>query len=152
METKSGIPVSSGVAIGPVMVLDTQGFRIPSRHVRPDDVEGEVARLRTALAAAAHETRDNQRTVDAQLGKHYGAIFEAHALLFEDPVLVEEIESLIRGQGFAAEYAASKVPRRFAAAFQNLQGSLGVSSRSSDVNDIERRLLSHLLGQRREDL
>lgn len=152
MQTNRGIPVSAGVAIGPVLVLDTEGYRIPSRLVRPTEVESEVARLHCALAASARETRDNQQAVDAQLGKRYGAIFAAHALFFEDPALVEEIEHLIREQQYAAEYAVSKVTRRYATAFQNLKGNLGLSSRSADVYDIERKLLSHLLGKRREDL
>jgi len=36
METKQGIPVSPGVAIGPALVLDTEWFRIPQRLVAPE--------------------------------------------------------------------------------------------------------------------
>ena len=54
MEIRRGIAVSPGVAIGPALVLDTEGILIPIRTVSPAEVEGEVRRLRTALAAASH--------------------------------------------------------------------------------------------------
>ena len=49
MEIRRGIPVSPGVAIGPVLVLDTEGVRIPHRTVPPDQVPAEIARLRAKL-------------------------------------------------------------------------------------------------------
>ena len=48
MEIKRGIPVSPGVAIGPALVLDTEGFRISRRSVRRDQVKDELQRLRQA--------------------------------------------------------------------------------------------------------
>ena len=57
MEIKRGTAVSPGVAIGPALVLDSEGFRIPQRFVPANQVEAEVERLRVALAAAAGEAR-----------------------------------------------------------------------------------------------
>src|SRR5437016_11326088 len=96
MEIKRGIPVSPGVVIGPALVLDTEGFRIPQRFIDKKDRDGEMARLQQALAAAAGEARAKNDAVSAKLGKKYGAIFSAHALLIEDPELVREIDCLIR--------------------------------------------------------
>src|SRR5258708_3679449 len=103
MEIKRGIPVSPGVAIGPALVLDTEGFRIPQRFIERKQRRDEVARLREALKAAAQEAKESQDAVNAKLGKQYGAIFAAHALLMQDPTLVQEIENLIREHDHAAE-------------------------------------------------
>src|SRR5260370_11870271 len=81
MEIKRGIAVSPGVAIGPALVLDTEGFRIPQRFVHPEEVAEEIARLKRALAAAATQTRETQQAVAAKLGEQYGAIFGSHALM-----------------------------------------------------------------------
>jgi phosphotransferase system enzyme I (PtsI) len=151
MEIKRGIPVSPGVAIGPALVLDTEGFRIPQRFLESTTPEEEVGRLRQALAAAADEAREQQRTVSDKVGRQYGAIFGAHALLLEDPTLVREVEALIREQGHAAEYAVSRVIRRYAKALENLDRG-HFSARSADLFDIEKSLLRNLLGQRREQL
>jgi phosphotransferase system enzyme I (PtsI) len=151
MEIKRGIAVSPGVAIGPALVLDTEWFRIPQRFVGGDRLQEELHRLRQALAAAAAEAREHQHAVNAKLGDHYGAIFGAHVALIEDPTLSREIEGLIRDQGHAAEYAVSRVMRRHIKAFESIdRGHL--ATRAADLFDIEKRILRHLLGQRREQL
>jgi phosphotransferase system enzyme I (PtsI) len=152
MEIKRGIPVSPGVAIGPALVLDTEWFRIPQRFIEGDDrVVDEIQRLRQALAGAAQEARDNQRAISEKLGRQYGAIFGAHALMIEDPSLGNEIESLIRDDGHAAEYAVSRVMRRYAKALESIDRG-NFATRAADLFDIEKRILHSLLGNRREQL
>jgi phosphotransferase system enzyme I (PtsI) len=151
MEIKRGIAVSPGVAIGPALVLDAEWFRIPQRYVDPQKVDAEVARLRAALAAAAAEARDRQEAVSRQLGPQYGAIFGAHVLMLTDPSLETEVEALIRGEHFAAEYAVSRVTRRYAKALESIEGG-HLAARTADLYDVERRVLHGLLGQRREEL
>ena len=46
MDIKRGIAVSTGVAIGPALVLDTEWFRIPQRFIPPEESDAEVDRLR----------------------------------------------------------------------------------------------------------
>jgi phosphotransferase system enzyme I (PtsI) len=152
MEIRHGIAVSAGVAIGQILVLDTEWFRIPSRSIDPDQVENEIDRLRKALVVAANESREYQHAVSEQMGQTYGAIFEAHALLLEDPALINEATEQIRSQYYSAEFAFSRVTRRYADAFRKLQGSLSLASRSADLQDIERRVLANLLGERRDDV
>jgi phosphotransferase system enzyme I (PtsI) len=151
MEIKRGIPVSAGVAIGPALVLDTEGFRIPRRCVRRQEVGGELERLRKALHGSAEDARANQQAVSAKLGQQYGAIFGAHALLIEDSSLLREVETLIREQCFSAEYAVSQVMRRHAKALESIDSG-GLATRAADLFDIEKSILGHLLGQRREQI
>ncbi|HEX4589130.1 MAG TPA: phosphoenolpyruvate--protein phosphotransferase, partial [Gemmataceae bacterium] len=152
MELKRGIPVSAGVAIGPALALDTEWYRIPQRRIDPAAVDQEFARLQVGLHAAADVSRGHQKTVHDRLGKQYAAIFEAHALLLEDPTLVGQVESLIREQHFAAEYALSRVIRQYVKALESLGPDSNMRSRVSDLYDLERSVLGHLLGQRREQL
>src|SRR5204863_459041 len=85
-------------------------------------------------------TRAQQETVNAKLGAQYGAIFGAHALMLTDPTLTREVEALIREQRFAAEYAVSRVIRRYAKTLESIQGGY-VASRVADLFDIELREL-----------
>ena len=149
MEIKRGIAVSPGVAIGPALVLDTEGFRIPQRFIDKRERKEEMARLRQALASAAVEARKKQDAVTAKLGKQYGAIFAAHAMLIADPELVREIEKLILEKDHAAEYAVSKVMRRHAKMLESLN-SAQFSTRAADLFDIEKTILGNLLGGRAE--
>ncbi|MCI0685273.1 MAG: phosphoenolpyruvate--protein phosphotransferase [Gemmataceae bacterium] len=151
MEIKRGIAVSPGVAIGPALVVDTEGYRIPERFIQPRQRTAEVKRLRAALAAAAKEALEKQEAINQKLGKKYGAIFAAHAMLIEDPELIREVEALIQDQRHTAEYAISRVIRRHAKALESLM-SAQFSTRSSDLFDIEKAILRQLLGSQGEEL
>src|SRR4051812_937204 len=108
MNTWRGIPVSPGVAIGPALVLDTEGVRIPRRRVSDELVPQEIARLQEALITAAQDARRQQSEVAAKHGKNLGNIFNAHAVLLADPVLKYDIETLIRSESYSAEYAVAR--------------------------------------------
>jgi phosphotransferase system enzyme I (PtsI) len=151
MEIKRGIAVSPGVAIGPALLLDTEWFRLPQRYIDPQHAGAEIQRLKVALEAAGKEARERQETVSHELGPQYGAIFGAQFLMLTDPSLVREVELLVRQDHFAVEYAVSRVIRRYAKALESLEGG-HLATRTSDLFDVEKLILRHLLGQQREGL
>jgi phosphoenolpyruvate-protein phosphotransferase (PTS system enzyme I) len=151
MLIKRGIPVSPGVVSGPALVLGAEDFRIPQRYVGVDAVEVEIARFQSALKAVCDEISENEQLATSHLGKQYGAIFAAHLQLVQDPKITEEITKLIRDRHFSPEFASSRVLRRYAKMFQNL-GNIYLADRADDIFDLEKRILRHLLGERREEL
>ncbi|OYW24097.1 MAG: phosphoenolpyruvate--protein phosphotransferase, partial [Planctomycetales bacterium 12-60-4] len=151
MLIKRGIAVSPGVAIGPAMVLGAESFRIPQRFVSIDAVDAEIARLHGAIEATCQEIGINERLASERLGAQYAAIFAAHMMLARDEKLVLEIETLVREKSFSPEFAVSRVLRQYAKRFQNL-GDQYFADRAVDLYDLEKRLLKHLLGERREEL
>lgn len=151
MQKLQGIAVSPGVAIGEALVMDTEGFRIPRRFVARDAVIDELERLDKAIAAAAAEIQHHRETVSAELGEKYGAIFEAHLQMLQDSRLRSELEEMIRQRHYSPEYAVSRILRRYAQVFQRLESSY-LAERANDIFDIEKRLLRHLLGRRREGI
>ncbi|MFZ1934219.1 MAG: phosphoenolpyruvate--protein phosphotransferase [Thermoguttaceae bacterium] len=151
MQKLQGIAVSPGVAIGEALVMDTEGFRIPRRFVARDAVVDELERLDKAIAAAAAEISHHRESVSAELGEKYGAIFEAHLQMLQDSRLRSELEEMIRQRHYSPEYAVSRILRRYAQVFQRLETSY-LAERANDIFDIEKRLLRHLLGRRREGI
>lgn len=151
MQKLQGIAVSPGVAIGEALVMDNEGFRIPRRFVARDTVESELERLAKAVEAAGEEISHNREAVSQELGNQYGAIFEAHYQMLNDAQLRSELEEMIRERHYSPEYAVSRTLRRYARVFQNLE-SRYLAERANDIFDIEKRLLRHLLGRRREGL
>jgi phosphotransferase system enzyme I (PtsI) len=151
MQKLQGIAVSPGVAIGEALVMDTEGFRIPRRFVARDAVIDELERLDKAIAAAAAEIAHHRETVSSELGDKYGAIFEAHLQMLQDSRLRSELEEMIRQRHYSPEYAVSRILRRYAQVFQRLESSY-LAERANDIFDIEKRLLRHLLGRRREGI
>ncbi len=151
MLTLRGIPVSPGVAIGQALVLGADSFRIPQRFVAIDAIDAEIARFRTAMDAVCHEIELNEKLAAETLGAQYAAIFSAHLMMIRDVQLIAEIESLIRNKSFSPEYAASRVLRQYAKKLQNLPIHY-LTERSADIYDLEKKVLRHLLGERREEL
>lgn len=151
MQILQGIAVSPGVAIGEALVIDREGFRIPRRFVARNAVEHELGRWRRASTAVADELKQSRDHVAEQLGEHYGAIFSAQTQMLSDPVLVEKIESLIRGRHYSSEFAVSQTLKDFAKVFGALPSQF-IAQRANDVLDIEKRLLGELLGCRHEVL
>ena len=151
MLLKRGIAVSPGVVQGPTLVLGLEDFRIPHQFVSVDAVDTEIARLHLALEAAGREISENEQLASDQLGKQYGAIFAAHRQMVQDPKLVGEIEELIREKTYSPEFATSRVLRRYAQVFRSL-GNPYMAERAADIRDLEKRVLHHLLGERREEL
>ncbi|MDZ4684913.1 MAG: phosphoenolpyruvate--protein phosphotransferase [Planctomycetaceae bacterium] len=151
MLVKRGIAVSPGVAIGPVLVMGADQFRIPHRFVSVDAVDTEIARFRAALDSTCQEIVLNEKLASERLGAQYAAIFSAHLLMARDQKILTEIESLIRKKSFSPEFAVSRVLHSYAKRFQNL-GDQYFAERADDLFDLEKRMLKHLLGERREEL
>jgi phosphotransferase system enzyme I (PtsI) len=150
MERLQGIAVSPGVAIGEALVMDNEGFRIPRRFLPRDAVEDELERLDQSILSATAEIERNRDRVAEQLGSQYGAIFSAHVQMLNDPGLRAKLEEMIRQRHYSPEYSVSRVLRHYAKVFQSLEGAM--PERANDIFDIEKRVLRHLLGRRREEL
>lgn len=151
MESKPGIPVAPGVAIGPAFVLHAEAYRIPDQFIARGSYPNEIARFRQSLQAAAAEA--NQRAADLAdaVGAQVSAIFTAHAVMLEDPSFLKDVESFIRDSGYTAEYSVSKVINKRINQIASLKKDY-FSARDSDLRDLEKLLLHHLLGKRREPL
>jgi phosphotransferase system enzyme I (PtsI) len=146
-----GIAVSPGVVIGEALVMDNEGFRIPRRFVTRDTVVDELERLDKAIAASASEISRHRDAVALELGEQYGAIFEAHLQILQSVGLRNELEEMIGQRHYSPEYAVSRTLRRYAQSIQKLESSY-LAERATDIFDIEKRLLRHLLGHRREGI
>lgn len=151
MEIKKGIAVSPGVAIAGAVVLDSEEYRIPYKHVPPEQVEAELAKVNRAFELSLAELNKLRNDTAEQLGQDIAPIFDFHRGLLTQSNLLEQSAALIRGKRYSAAYAVREVLRGHERRFQRLTNTL-LSERSRDVRDIERRLLRHLSDQRGEDL
>jgi phosphotransferase system enzyme I (PtsI) len=158
MEIRRGIAVSPGVAIGPALVLDTEGVRIPFRTVPPEQVPAEIIRLHQALDEAAAEAQERRDHLTARIGPSLGNIFAAHQSYFDDAGFRARIENLISSQNFSAEYAVSRCIREYVKRMEEAAAKLGdqaeaeVRRRATELIDLEKQVLVIMLGHRTEPL
>ncbi len=151
MEILRGIAVSPGVAIGEAVILEAEEYRIPYRAVSADGVAHELACLDSAVRESIAELERQSEWLETNLGRDAAKVFDWHIGVLNDERLRKSIESLIRERKTAASYAASTIMRNYQRRFMKMSDPLLVE-RIRDVQDIERRLLRHILGEHREDL
>ena len=151
METKKGIAVFAGIAIGEVFVLDAKNYRIFNRFVPKDSdsIGNEKGRYKSAVTAAVQELQ--QIETSTQHIRDISIIFQGHRLIIEDPILEHEVFEKIEQFFYTAEYAVSNIMwwhRRKLKALQNEYSTRLLT----DLEDIEKRILRHLLGDAHEEL
>jgi len=151
MEILRGISVAPGVVIGPAVVLEAEDFRIPYRSVAPEAVGDEIARLDQAFADATEELQEQTDVLKEGLGADAANVFNWHMGVLGDKALRGSIEALIRDRCAAAAYATSTIMRNYQRRFMQMTDPLLVE-RIRDVQDIERRLIRHILGESRETI
>ncbi len=151
MDILRGTAVTPGVAVGEAVILEAEDFRIPFRKVSPADIAGEMDRLADAFAASIEEINRQEEWLNTHLGRDAANVFEWHIGVLQDEQLRKSIEDLIRDKQTSAAHATSTVMRHYQRRFMQMSDPLLVE-RIRDVQDIERRLLRHVLGEAREDL
>ncbi|HMB07111.1 MAG TPA: phosphoenolpyruvate--protein phosphotransferase [Isosphaeraceae bacterium] len=147
MQTLRGIAVSPGVAIGPALVLDPRGPRLPLRAIAAEAVSAELERLDRGLESAHAEAELAEAEARQRLGPQYADILAAHAQMIADPTLRRDARQKIERDQIAAEHAVCEVLEGHAARLERLADS-HLAARAADVRHIEKRILCQLSGQR----
>jgi phosphoenolpyruvate-protein phosphotransferase (PTS system enzyme I) len=151
MEILKGIAVSPGVIIGPALVIEAEDYRIPRCVVSDAQCQTEIHRVRSAFTDATEELSHLQVQQGDLWDKKVKDIFAVHLNFLRDRTLRKQITDLVQQQHYTAEYAVSTIFRDIAKHFAQAQDAY-ISERVSDIYDIERRLIRHLIGRQKEDL
>lgn len=138
-----GIPASAGVAIAPVVRYQPAPIAVTEYHV--DDAEVEWQRLQAAIHIARQEIQAVFSQASFQIGDAEAAIFDAHLLFLEDPVLLEAAHHRILEQHINAEAAWQAAVDRVAASYRTLEDSY-LQERVEDVVDVGQRVMRLLTG------
>ena len=150
MEIRKGIAVSPGIAIAKSMVIDSKDYRIPRRSIMISQRAKEIQRLRKAFSKAIAQLESISSSKDIQEGK-IRDIFAVHMRFLKDRSFRKRITDFISRDLVTAEYAVSTILREIASHFAGIDDAY-ISERAADIYDIEKRLLTHLLGKKQEEL
>jgi len=150
MEIKKGIAVSPGVAIARAMVIDSKDYRIPRRSILPSQRDREIGRVREAFAKAIIELTNLEKAA-ATGESRIRDIFAVHLRFLNDDSFLKRITDFIDNELVTAEYAISTILREIASHFAGIDDEY-ISERAADIYDVERRLLTQLLGDVRREV
>lgn len=139
----SGIAASAGIAIARAFILEHPNYAVERRAV--GDVEAEIARLDAALAESQTELETIKEKTLRELGEKKAEIFASHLLILNDPELIDPVKAKIKDEQLNADYALDEVATQFISMFENMKSAY-LQERASDMRDVTKRVLNHLLG------
>jgi phosphotransferase system enzyme I (PtsI) len=144
-KTFRGIPVSSGVCRGKVLVFGRTRPNVSRREIAETELGNEIARLEKALSQTRQQLLEVQRKVSISMGAEEGSIFDAHLLALEDRTLLDEVVKMMRDQKVNAEHAFHTVAERYATSLAATEDDY-LRERATDMRDLTTRVLNNLLG------
>jgi phosphoenolpyruvate-protein phosphotransferase (PTS system enzyme I) len=141
------VAVSDGVASGRVLRIHS-GARHSIYRVTLEaaEVEREVRRYRAAVRLSRRQLLALKKRAARTLGDEHAYIFDAHLLMLEDRKLNEDVEAVIRDEQVGSEWAVKVVTDRLLAVYDEIKDDY-LRERSSDIEDVTRRLLVALSGE-----
>ncbi|MBN1123560.1 MAG: phosphoenolpyruvate--protein phosphotransferase [Sedimentisphaerales bacterium] len=144
MEIRKGIAVSPGIAFARAIVIDSKDYRIPRRAILPSQVADEVHRVDEAFSGAVHQLSvlESRQSVDESSLKD---IFAVHRRFLQDESFRKRIIDVIQQEMVTAEFAVSTILHEIAVHLSSVE-DLYISERAADIYDIQKRLLTELLG------
>ena len=85
-----GIPAAPGIAIGKVHIFGTEDILPVSRNILSSEIPHEIDRLKEAFTQTRKEILAIEKKISNEMGIEHGKIFNAHLMVLEDTVLLEE--------------------------------------------------------------
>ncbi|MDZ7792180.1 MAG: phosphoenolpyruvate-utilizing N-terminal domain-containing protein [Spirochaetia bacterium] len=143
-----GAPASHGIGEGTAFLFSrsTDFEHIQKREI--SDVEKEVRRIETAIAAAEKEIEGFLRG-KTELSDQEHAILKIQLLFLLDKSFTDKILAYA-GDGYSAEFSLKSVVDEYIAHFNSLEDAY-LRERKKDIRNIGRRILQHLLNTENPD-
>ncbi len=139
-----GIAASEGISIGKAFYVQSETIDVPKKKISFEDISREIYRLEEALIETRKEISSLQRQIDDQLGYDHAKIFEAHMLVLEDRLLIEDIINQIKNKRINVEYAFSQSIKKYIDILQKLEDAY-LKERAFDIEDVAKRVLRKML-------
>ncbi|MFN2599195.1 MAG: phosphoenolpyruvate--protein phosphotransferase [Pyrinomonadaceae bacterium] len=144
-----GVGVSDGAAVGRVLrVHGGAAGNVYRATLEEAEVRREIRRFHAAVRLSRRQLLAIKRRAEQLLGAEHAYIFDAHLLMLEDRKLIDDVEGHIRDERANAEWAVKVVTDKLLAVYAEIKDDY-LRERSSDIEDVMRRLLVALAGDER---
>ncbi|MFM9917059.1 MAG: phosphoenolpyruvate--protein phosphotransferase [Rhizobacter sp.] len=135
-----GLPVSRGVAIGRAVMVSSSRVDVAHYFVRDDEVDAEIARLRSARDDVAVELATLQRDLPGDAPAELSALLDVHLMLLNDETLAISTKQWIQERHYNAEWALSAQLEVLARQFDEMEDDY-LRERKADVEQVVERML-----------
>lgn len=146
-----GIPAAPGIVIGKAYIFGKEELDVERVVISDEQIPLEISRFEDALIQTRQEIIVLQKKIAQEMGTEHGEVFDAHLLVLEDRMLIEEVISKVKREKQCIEFIFSEVLKHYASVFSKIEDEY-LKERISDINDVGRRILRNLLGKKRKVL
>ena len=140
-----GIGVSSGIVIGKIFRLEKVTYDIKPTWVRDAEIDQEVGRFLEALQASKDQLQTIRKRIESLADTDQVRIIDAHLMIMEDQMLVDETVEYIRRHRLSAEWSLKRVLDKLREQFDNVEDSY-LKERKDDLTHIGNRVFNNLFG------
>lgn len=151
MRITKGIAASPGISIAPAFLFIDDSIKIPQYHITEADIPAELDRFHEASLLAKGEIEALRDRAKQEAGEEQASIFDAHLMMLEDPEVLEQIERSLHENLFNVESAILSFETEMVDKLSSSPDPL-IQERVSDVHDVIKRILGHLLKKERISL
>ncbi len=141
-----GIAAAGGIAICPAYKVGKEEFIIPKIAIDEKDIPLQIQLFEEALIKTRREIIDLQKRIANDMGQDEAQIFDAHLLVLEDRMLIEEVITRLKKEHVNVAFIFSEVLRKYVEVFSKIEDEY-LKERTADVNDVGRRVLRSLMGK-----
>ncbi len=146
----SGNAAARGSALGRARVRLPHALEVEESRIEAAEVDAEIARVHEAVDAVRAEMHALRERLHGALAHEVGEFLDLHALLLDDPELLQGVDALIRTGLYTAPYALRLQRNRIAAVFEGMDDDY-LRSRIDDIDQVIGRL-NAALHRRHADL
>lgn len=143
-----GIAASSGVTIAKAYKYETPAITIEKKDAEP---ESEIIKFEQAVEQSIRDIEMIKAKAENRLSEEELAIFDAHLMVAQDPVMADEVRNMVNSESCNAEYALNVVAGNYIAMFESMDDEY-MKERAADIKDVTTRIQYHILGVELADL
>ncbi|HYM03487.1 MAG TPA: phosphoenolpyruvate-utilizing N-terminal domain-containing protein, partial [Stellaceae bacterium] len=141
-----GLPVSSGIAIGPAFVSDDSNIAVPEYRIATEQVEAERERFAAAVALSLKQLRKlkgKSATLPNSAAEEVGYLLDAHVAMLSNSRLVRGVDRRIAEDRINAERAVQMELAEIGESFA-VMGDAYLAARVEDIRVVGARLIRNL--------
>ncbi|KAB0616727.1 phosphotransferase system enzyme I (PtsI) [Castellaniella defragrans] len=140
-----GQGVVRGYAIGRAVVMSAASLEVAHYRIAEKDIESEQRRFTLAVDETVRELGQMAEDLPADAPRELGVLLSVHAMLLQDPMLVQSVCQLIAERQYNAEWALTAQGQLLVEQF-SLMDDAYLRERGADVRQVIERVLRVLSG------
>ncbi|MDD5568065.1 MAG: phosphoenolpyruvate--protein phosphotransferase [Candidatus Omnitrophica bacterium] len=146
-----GIAAAGGISIGAAYKVGKEEFIVPKVIILDADIPVQIQLFEEALIRTRREIIELQKRISSDMGQEEAQIFDAHLLVLEDRMLIEEVISRLKKDKLNVAFIFQEVLKKYISVFAKIEDEY-LKERIADINDVGKRILRNLLGKEARSL